>query len=720
MTLKRLLPLAVLAGLHAPAALASTDMVCMPSWQLVSDKLSACNNLAFLSPGNDSRINLQLLLDAAGHLKMTRQPLPLAGYEYGYDLVPFSLGMLDPARARSATARTDEQTTDPDVAYLTQALQRLGIDSEADAFAVHRFAEGEGNRCRSNDLQAMRGFVDALSATPELAASETQALARSRRSLLSLCGEGDPQPEDILPQAAQLQSPAARAFGDYLRGADAFYRGDFEHARERFSELTDSGQPWLRETALYLLGRVALNQAQLNAFDEYGFFSPEHVDNGSLEASAKAFEQYLETYPQGLYSNSARGLQRRVYWLAGDTRRFAEAFARQFERGAQQVDMLALIEELDAKLLPSLNPEDIEDPLLLAMIDLIQLRDPGSDSEPHLSLEQLQAQQPRLASQPGLHAYLLAAWHFYRGGDAEQTLAALPDDDGGPLNTLAFSRETLRGLALETKGDTTATLQHWQALLVRSTDPLQQAQLQLALALSYERSGELDKVFAADSPINSAPIRERLLAYGASPELLRQQAGDEQAPASERATALYTLLYRDLDYRRYADFLSDFAQFPYTPAQSAQRLDPGLFAWAGGSDAGYACPSLVRIAERLAADADDAQGLLCMGDFIRVHGLDEHWLNRPPAAGELGSAPSQFQGRSFSRLAGYQKLLDGPQVSHEDKAYALFRAINCYAPSGYNSCDDQDISKDQRKQWFQTLKRSYADTQWAQRLKYYW
>ena len=55
-----------------------------------------------------------------------------------------------------------------------------------------------------------------------------------------------------------------------------------------------------------------------------------------------------------------------------------------------------------------------------------------------------------------------------------------------------------------------------------------------------------------------------------------------------------------------------------------------------------------------------------------------------------------------------------------DRAYALFRAINCYAPSGYNSCDGQDISKDQRKQWFQTLKRSYADTQWAQRLKYYW
>ncbi|HBZ94513.1 MAG TPA: hypothetical protein DEO91_12705, partial [Pseudomonas sp.] len=194
----------------------------------------------------------------------------------------------------------------------------------------------------------------------------------------------------------------------------------------------------------------------------------------------------------------------------------------------------------------------------------------------------------------------------------------------------------------------------------------------------------------------------------------------KQIATGERATALYTLLYRDLDYGRYTDFLGDYVQFPYTSTQPAQRLDPSLFAWNGGNDAGYACPSLVKIAERLAADAQDAQGMLCLGDFIRVHGLDDHWLNRPPAAGELGSVPSQFQGASFSRLAGYQMLLAAPQVSREDKAYALFRAINCYAPSGYNSCDRQDIAKDQRKQWFQTLKRSYADTQWAQRLKYYW
>lgn len=715
MTLKPLLPLALLAGLHAPAALASFDMICQPSWILAADDYSSCSNLAFLSPGNDSRVNLQLLLDDAGALHLPREPKAIGDYEYSYDRVPFTLGMLNPERLETPPNEDEGQPApDPAIAYLSEALQRLGITSDASTFAVQQFADGEGNRCRSNDLQAVRGFIDALATTAKLAASEVQALARSRLILLNLCGEGGLQPSSILPSATQLQSSASQDFGRYLSGADAFYRGNFASAREHFSALTGSEQPWLRETAHYMLGRVALNQAQLNAFDKYGFFSPELTDKSSLRTSEQAFNQYLQNYPSGLYSRSAQGLLRRVYWLKGDTQHFAQAFATAL--GAQQADTHALIAELDDKLLPRLKPDAVEDPLLLAMLDLIKLRDPGSEPA-KISLEQLQAQRPRFAGQPDLHAYLIAAWHFYRGGNAEQTLAALPPAGTGPMNFLDFSQETLRGLAMEAKGDLPGALQHWLALLARSQDPLQQAQLQLALALNYERSGQLDKVFAADSPIQSAPIRARLLTYAASPELLRQQADDQQATPAERATALYTLLYRELSYARYADFLRDRARLPYEPAQD---FDPNLFAWAGGNDAGYACPTLVKAVERLAANPKDAQGLLCVGDFIRVNGLDDHTLDQPPRAGELGSAPSQFHGTLHSRLASYQTLMKAPQASRDDKAYALFRAINCYAPSGYNSCDGQDIAKDERKQWFQTLKRQYADTPWAQRLKYYW
>ncbi|MFL9002797.1 hypothetical protein ACJ8NA_29715, partial [Pseudomonas azerbaijanorientalis] len=38
----------------------------------------------------------------------------------------------------------------------------------------------------------------------------------------------------------------------------------------------------------------------------------------------------------------------------------------------------------------------------------------------------------------------------------------------------------------------------------------------------------------------------------------------------------------------------------------------------------------------------------------------------------------------------------------------------------YNTCGQQDIPQAERKQWFRTLKSTYADSSWAKELKYYW
>ncbi|WP_277052554.1 hypothetical protein [Zestomonas thermotolerans] len=716
MIFKHLLPLVLLTGVHVPAALASSDLLCSPSWKLVSDQLWMCDNLAFLSPGNDSRVNLQLLLDADGRLRMNRAPQAEGDYEEGYGLVPFTLRMLDPRR-RVDTEDAATTATDPATAALQADLKQLGIDTPLPTREL-QLAEGEGSRCRSNDLPSARLFVAALAASKELPPEERRVLAEARLNLLGRCGP-DEAPAQLLA-AEQLHSPQARDFARYLEGAEAFYRGDFASAQGAFVSLADSQQPWLRETARYLSGRVALNQAQAEAFDEYGFFALDKVDRTSLAASEQAFAAYLADYPQGRYAASARGLLRRLYWLGGDGRRLAAAFAEAFASDADQAGLLALIDELDAKLLPNLASDELQDPRLLAMLDLIRLRDPQGQSQAPLELAELQAQQPRFTSHPGLHAYLVAAWHFYRGNAPQAALDALPAPSAGALDFIAFSQETLRGLALEALGRGEQAEEHWRALLAHTQDPLQQAQLQLALALNLERRGQLATVFAADSPIRSAPIRERLLAYGAGPELLRRQASDRQAAPSERATALYTLLYRELSRGRYAEFLTDLELLAEQPAAPAKAPDPQLFVWAGGNDAGYACPALAEVARRLVADPEDAQGLLCLGDFLRTKRLDQHWLDQPPEAGELGSAPSQFPGTPRSRLMGYQQLLDNPQSSREERAYALFRAINCYAPSAINGCDDQDIDKEQRRQWFQTLKRQYADTPWAQRLKYYW
>lgn len=739
-TTLRLAPLALLIGCASPGAFASFDFVCSPTWAIAGDQLQGCSNLPFLSPGNDSRANLQLLLADAGRLRLPETLKSTSGYEDGYAQVPFTLEMLDPAVAEAAerekasegqendTENTEAEQEDPRKENLSLALEQLGVELGDTDLAEHYFAEGEGNRCRSNDFDSAHAFVDQLAGTEALSAGERKALADSRVNLLTVCGEGDPQPEDVLPAATLLTSPVAQAFATYLAGADAFYRGDFAGARQQFTSLASSEQPWLRETALYMQARVALNQAQQDAFDEYGIPDLAKIDRNAMASAESGLKAYLQAYPEGLYHASARGLLRKVYWLLDDPRKFAAEYAWQFaqdeDSAHRNMSGRALIEELDVKLLPALKPEDVQDPTLLAVMDLIRLRKPGSELSPSISLEQLQAQKQRFASQPGLHDYLVAAWHFYRGGDAAKALAALPaGDTQAPMGLLAFSQETLRGLALEATGKPDAARELWLQLLSRQPSALQRGQLELALALNLSRTGKVAEIFAADSPIRTAPIREIVLRNLASADLLRQQAKDGTAPAAERDTALFTLLYKELVFGDYAHFQQDLALLP-NPAPKVEEgatWAVGRFAWAGQSGAGeYACPSLAKVTGRLQENDGDGLALNCLGDFIRTNGLDGFSLNDQPPKDELGGSTTDFPGSPWSRLAGYQRTIDDPHASADEMAYALFRAVNCFAPAGYNTCDGQDIAKSQRKQWFQDLKKNYPGNPWAQKLKYYW
>jgi hypothetical protein len=65
-------------------------------------------------------------------------------------------------------------------------------------------------------------------------------------------------------------------------------------------------------------------------------------------------------------------------------------------------------------------------------------------------------------------------------------------------------------------------------------------------------------------------------------------------------------------------------------------------------------------------------------------------------------------------------VLGNTKAEHKDQAYALFRAINCYAPSGNNSCGGKEVEPSTRKAWFKQLKTTYADTSWGKSLQFYW
>ena len=86
---------------------------------------------------------------------------------------------------------------------------------------------------------------------------------------------------------------------------------------------------------------------------------------------------YLDAYPNGRYRASARGLLRRVYWLAGDRKRLGDEYTGLMRRlGEPDVDGNGedLIREIHLKYL-NRRAAPPHDPILLAVEDLRRMRE---------------------------------------------------------------------------------------------------------------------------------------------------------------------------------------------------------------------------------------------------------------------------------------------------------------------------------------------------------
>jgi hypothetical protein len=712
------LALALLAVIPL-AAQASSDDSCYPDWRVSRDSLEPCSNQPFLSPGNDSRVNLRLLLADKKAAPLTPNALGEDDLAQGFGPVPFPVYRLMPIPA--ASDEPDNQADDSRTAELDTLLQPLGIKREEYKTAGEAFLNGEGSRCRSNNDDSATAFISQV-IKADMPPAERDVLVKARLQLLTTC-DWDGQVVD-----AQLTPSAnAQLFRTYLQAAADFYSGRFGDAERGFAAAATSDAPWLKETALYMTARTSLNQAQAQAFDEYGMPQREQVDKPALNHAEQGFLAYLKTYPQGDYVASARGLLRRVHWLANDDARLAEDFTWQLTEATdaqRNVSVDELVEEADLKLLMAGNTST-NSPMLQVVSDLMAMR---AHTPPLLSRADLDKQKSTFANEPALFDYLQAAYALYVEHQPDTALKHLPADVPSTLDYFAFSQQTLRALALEAKQDWAGAQALWLQLLPLARQPLQRDQLELALAMNYERSGQLTKVFAADSPISAKQVRYILLRNVAGPDLLRQQIANASDP-TERQSAQFVLLYKDLLHRQFATFADDLKQaslsedklgtslgYTYTSGQTLK-----LFQWNGDkAESGYACPGIAQTAATLQEDAKEPHALNCFGEFILRNGLDGMPLEQPRAAGSLGSTASDFKGETFSRLDGYKQVIANAKAPKTDKAYALFRAINCYAPAGYNSCGGEDVAPAVRKGWFRQLKSGYADTQWGKSLQYYW
>jgi hypothetical protein len=678
----------------APAA-ASGDYSCSPDWSLTTIGGIDCGDRAMLAPGNDTRTNLFFLQFSGNRIPARTLPyLPNAWDGQGFGSTFFSWSALVQSRARG---------TDGDSSYVTSA-----------------------SRCDSLDAGA-NAFKQAMAANAKLSQGERDTLAEARGKLAARCSGTSGSP--LWP--GTIASAPGRAFLDYLKASDAFYAGAWDDSRDIFSGLQKAPDKWVAETATYMLIRVEINAAQEHAFDDYGYFQgPAATDQRAIAQAGEAIEAYLKRYSKGRYAESAKGLKRRVLWLAGDNAALASEYEGLLARlPAGSAEALSLIQEIDNKLLFAKDAgQAIRTPYLLAAHDLLQMRNYDDAADPRLSASELDTQERYFSGQAGLFAYLRAAQAYYVQRDYQRVLALVPAAEAGAnMSPVDFSRQILRGMAL-TGIDDPRQEGHWKALRQAAKAPYQRELAELGLALVWQKAGSLSHIFAQSSPVQDSTIREIVLSRIAGPDLLRQVAGDGATPQRQRDVALFALLQKNLLTGRYADFLRDRAMVPANADANGylwdfpfmETIPVGMFAAGKWSD-GFACPALPATAETLARNPADPKGRLCLADFWRLNGFDHfEALDPKEDISTLGGGPGQFPGSRATRASIYSAVISDPKATADNKAYALYRAIYCYAPSGNNDCGGDDVPQTQRRAWFQRLKKDYPSSRWAQELSYYW
>jgi hypothetical protein len=576
---------------------------------------------------------------------------------------------------------------------------------------------GESTVCVS-DTKGSNDFVAAVELDSGIPVEEKRSLQLARQALK--CENNASAPTTFLPT---VSSAPAKDFATYLDAVTQFYGGNRSDASKFITLSASSVQPWVKEASLYMVARVALLNAQASAFDEYGTFNPQGVNVQQVDAAKAALQNYITAYPQGAYAASAQGLLRRAAWVGGDKSQLVADYSRMISGMTIDIKAIDIADEIDHKISGDDHLLPTADPVLVATY-LLQLMRPKLDDNgkrlPGMTAAFLEAQRSRFAAQEELFDYLLALRAWKVDADAATVLKLIPArPPTSDLSYLEFSRHILRAKVLAASRNKEAR-DILIALLPHATQVFQRVTLELELAKYDERSKNVSAVFDGKSEIRDPDIRSTLLEQVAGPIILRQQATDPNAPQEERDIALFRLLARDLAHGRFQGFAEDIKLLPPLPVKTGEETpDDRFFIFRPqASDTGYSCPDYIAIAAVLAKNPSDVKGRLCLGDFFRAH---SYWLFLEPVGkDELGGTGTLFAGKLLDRQSFYRDIMKDRKASRDDRAYALYRAVNCYAPIGNNDCGGEAVDKAQRRKWFRELKADYADTEWAQKLDIYW
>ncbi|HGV9227988.1 hypothetical protein P9969_006180 [Citrobacter amalonaticus] len=697
----------------APQAFASFDMADC-TW---SDERCLLKGDPILTPDNDSRDNLLRLLSEAKSFAVPVQSMP-ADITRSRDFYFAYHPQWDDIDVRTDSPAQTQNETSP-LAGQMATLQVEPVEFNHD--------DEQENRFVSNNADSVSQFFAALQSDAALTAEQKQALAQARLGLYSGASA-----EQITASLAALPADSvALTYKTYLTGAAHFYAGEYESAAQTFTSLLKSDRPWLAETAQYMLMRTALNKSSQNSVGEYGDFDIARINREDALLAQKEAQTYLQRWPEGRYADSAHGMLRRIHWYLQDWTSLAGLYEQAFQQAADAQALRNLVIEYDnvygMQFYDQSVQEAFSDAPLVSYIEMLRALRLNSDQKPTLTQANLDASKPvfeKSGKLPLWRDLQLNLW-LVTENDAAILQAVTPAQKLPAHDILAFSEQVLYGNALMGQKQWSAARDFWSTLLKLSQDYEQRQYVQAKLAATLVYSGDTAAMFAPDSAVTSLRYRSRVLKTVATPEQLRQQVS--QGPNNEERTiALHTLLVRDLTENRFSDWLQDrkLASAITQPVigEAFDDVNLSTFDWNGdAAEAGYVCRSLNDTVGTLSKNPDDAHALNCLGEFFRTSQTHVDLWKDSAGNGVLEAAiDRKHPVGQYDRQSYYQQVITSPQAEHEDRSYALYRAIMCYAPSGANECGGEEVDKQQRKGWFTQLKTQYPGSPWAQKLKYYW
>ena len=714
---------------------------CGSNFSLDNRAYNECQiNFPTLDIGNDTQTNLYLLLADKGLINFDLSN-PEDSNSY-HDDFPLNLSTLKQAAVN--------KVKNPNQIFLEY--------SEKNYYAEY---------CNSF-YTGKAALEEALKLDPKLTSKDRLQLMQFRKAIQSECIDSF---NDVTPSSESTAtfplkwSIHAQPYADYIMATQLFYSGkqsDFDNADTLYRALIDletdnnAGLAWLVDTTNYMLIRTGINRIYQDGMGDYHYKS-EDVDPELFASTQKAIDTYLNRFKNGHYIASARGLQRRLYWLAGQQDKLIDEIEWQINHPKSplfNLDSRLLPEEIERKVFfasydEPMDINEFNEPILLTSFALSRLRPADSiNSTKPLTLVELERLKPKFKDRMDLYQYLVATYYLVQQNNPKQALAYLPSDSpsAAPTGKMAyskFSQYALKARALQAMGNINEANTLWNLLHQLPKQPFQNTITELALTLQADQTNDYSKLFGNNAPIQTQALKMRVIKYSADPALLKQIADSHSATDTIGLEARYALLTKSLIQGRYADYLN-YKQ-SYLPKNAQKYLgyeskDETLqhlpvfndFNWQGKKiSPTIICQDLTTTVTRLSHNPKDRLQTLCLSEFMydtsityyfEDYDKDYRTVTRSDSSYRypyLGDIPSRFKGQTLNRLDIYQSIFTSNR-DDELSAYALHRAIGCFASSGNNQCGGNDVDKSVRKAWFKRLKSDFKNTSWAQNQQYYW